>query len=124
MDAFRSGFQDTAGRAVLSQPMPGAGRVHQRVAVVRRRGALPVGLRRVICVLHASVVHAPGVQHRVDCGHNHRGRVVRADRVVVPQVPVAISTVRVRRPGGPVGLQADGRGHRGRHRHLRRHLLT
>lgn len=73
--------------------------MHQRVALVRRRGTLSVGLRRVVRVLHASAVHAPGVQHRADRGHCDRGRIIGADRTVVPAIPV-----------GVVGRRENGRG--------------
>lgn len=111
--------QDKSGRPVLPQSVSGAGRVHQRVAVVRRRGTLSVGLRRVVRVLRAPVVHAPGVQRGVDRGHRHRGRVVGPDGAVVPAVPVGH-----RGPGRLVrgkGIVRD-RGHHGGR--LRRGLLT
>lgn len=118
-------IKDAIGRkrSVLSQPVPGTGRLHQRVAVVRRRGTLSVRLRRVVRVLHASALHAPDVQHRSHRGRGHRGRVVRADRVVVPAFPVVVPTCRdVGRAGRRTGLQGIGRGYRGGR--VRRGLLT
>jgi len=90
--------------------VPRAGRVHQRVAVVRWRGTLSVRLRRVVRVLHALALHAPGVQHRPDRGHNHRGRVVGAHRPVVPAVPVGVvSGGRMPEPVGQVHGDGGGR---------------
>lgn len=103
--------------------MPGTGRLHQRVVVVRRRGTLPVGLRRVVRVLHAPSVHTPGVQHRAHRGRGRRGRFVRADRAVVPALPVVVPRRgHVRRSGHRAGMQ--GIGHGGRGGRVRRGLLT
>lgn len=107
--------------------MPGAGRLHQRVTVVRRRRTLPIGLRRVFRLLHAPAVHSPGVQHRSRRGRGHRGRFVRANRVVVPAFPVA-AVVHWRGHVGHIGgrwpgLQGIGDGgHYGAR--VRRGLLT
>lgn len=109
--------KDKGGRAVLSHPVSGAERVHQRVAVVRRRGTLSVGLRRVVRVLHAPVIHAPGVQRGADCGHRDRGRVVGPDGAVVPAVPIG------RGYRGP-GFRGQGIRDRGHGSRVRRGLLT
>jgi len=93
--------------------------VHQRVAVVRWRGTLSVRLRRVFWVLHAPALYAPGVQHRPDRGHHHRGRVVGAHRPVVPAVPLGV--VRGGRMPEPV---RQVRGDGGRRVGARRGLLT
>lgn len=115
--------KDTSGWAILSQPVSGAGRVHQRVAVVRRRGTLSVGLRRIVRILHAPVVHAPRVQRGAGRGRHHRGRVVRADRAVVPAVPVHVPVTDGRRHSLP-GTVNQGIGNGSHGGRVRGGLLT